>query len=250
MSGHSKWANIRIRKGKQDAKRGKLFTKLSKEILIAGKGGPDPESNFRLKVAIQKAKENNVPSTNIERLLDKIRGGGQESYDEITYEGYGPHGVAVLVEAATDNRNRTAAQIRTIFSRHGGNLGEGGCVAWLFDKRGFILVEDESLDEEALLMAAMEAGALDMEADGGTFSIYTEPTELHQVKDALESAGIQPREVQFTMLPKNTVACDREAASSVMQLLEILEEHDDVQNVYANADIPDEVLEELEAGVA
>ncbi len=247
MAGHSKWNNIRIRKGKVDEKRGKLFTKLAKEILMAGKDGPDPDSNFRLSVAIARAKENNMPKTNIERLLDKLAGAaGSSDYEEITYEGYGPGGVAILVEAATDNRNRTAAEVRHLFSKSGGNLGEGGCVAWIFERRGQITVEMEAEREEELLMAAMEAGALDMEAaDEGLYSVYTEPTELHQVKEGLESGGVSCKTTEFTMLAKNTVAVDLETAPSVLKLTEALEDHDDVQNVFANFDIPDEVLEQL-----
>ncbi len=250
MAGHSKWANIRIRKSKQDAKRGKLFTKLSKEILLAAKEGPDPETNFRLKVAIGRAKDANMPNSNIERLLEKARGGSAGDVEEISYEGYGPNGVAILVEAATDNRNRTAAQIRSLFSRHGGSLGETGCVTWLFERRGMLVCEGEEIEEDDLFMAAVEAGALDVEADGSTYTVYTEPTELHKVREALTENGFAPKTVQFTMIPKNTVSCDKGSAASVMALVEALEDHDDVQNVYANAEIPDELLDELGAGIS
>ena len=245
MAGHSKWNNIRIRKGKVDAKRGKLFTKLSKEILVAGKGGPDPETNFRLKVAISRAKENNMPNSNIERLLEKLAGSAGDELEEITYEGYGPHGVAMIVESATDNRNRTAADMRHLFNRNDGNLGESGCVAWLFDKRGQIAVPDEGQEEEELLMAIMEAGALDMEHIENEFSIFTEPSELHQVKSALEESGYRISSAQFTMIPKNTVELGRTEAAGILKLFEALEDHDDVQNVYANFDIPEHILEEL-----
>ncbi|MGE0488316.1 MAG: YebC/PmpR family DNA-binding transcriptional regulator [Vulcanimicrobiota bacterium] len=246
MAGHSKWNNIRIRKGKVDEKRGKLFTKLAREILMAGKDGPDPESNFRLSVAIARAKESNMPKHNIERLLEKLAGAGGGDFEEITYEGYGPGGVAIMVEAATDNRNRTAAEVRHLFSKNGGNLGEGGCVAWIFEKRGQITVALEKSQEESLLMAALEAGALDMEpADEGLYTIFTEPTELHQVKTALEDGGVKIRSSEFTMLPKNTVEVDDENAPAVLKLTEALDDHDDVQNVYANFDISDEVLEKL-----
>lgn len=247
MAGHSKWNNIRIKKGKMDAQRGKLFTKLSKEILVAGKDGPDPESNFRLKVAIARAKEFNMPNVNIDRLLEKLSGGGSDDLEEVTYEGYGPNGVAIMVEAATDNRNRTAAEVRLIFNKNGGNVGEGGCVAWMFDRRGQITLPADGVKEEELLMAAMEAGALDMESDEDYFVVYTEATELHQVLSALEEAGFKPEEAQLTMLPKNTVEVDADTAPTVLKLTEALEDHEDVQNVYANFDIPDEVLKELEA---
>ncbi len=245
MAGHSKWNNIRIKKGRMDAKRGKLFTKLAKEILMAGRDGADPDANFRLRVAISRAKDQNMPNNNIERLLDKLRGGTAEALEEITYEGYGPNGVAMLVETATDNRNRTAADVRLIFNKNEGSIGEAGCVAWVFDKRGQISVTDDGQDEEELLLAAMEAGALDLEHDADTFSIFTEPTDLHAVRTALEEHGLKVTSAEFTMLPKNTVELGRDDAKSVLKLFEALEDHDDVQNVYANFDIPDHILEEL-----
>lgn len=245
MAGHSKWNNIRIKKGRMDAKRGKLFTKLAKEILMAGRDGADPDNNFRLKVAISRAKDQNMPGSNIERLLDKLNGSTANDMEEITYEGYGPNGVAMLVETATDNRNRTAADVRLLFNKNDGSIGESGCVAWVFDRRGEISVADQGQDEEELLLAAMEAGALDLTHDGDTFTIYTEPTDLHAVRTGLEEQGIKIQSAEFTMLPKNTVELGRDEAKSVLKLFEALEDHDDVQNVYANFDIPDHILEEL-----
>lgn len=249
MAGHSKWKNIKIRKGKVDAQRGKLFTKVSREILMAARaGGPEPESNFRLKVAIQRAREVNMPTSNIERVIEKATGGGDGSnFEEITYEGYGPAGVAILVEAATDNRNRTAAELRTTFSKLGGNMGESGCVAWLFERRGVLTVPVGGTDEESLLMAALEAGALDMKAADESFEVYTEPTDLHAVKDAVEAAGFAVEAAEFQQIPKNTVELGRDDAPGVLRLMDALEDLDDVQNVHANFDIPSEVLEELQA---
>ena len=257
MAGHSKWKNIRIKKGRVDEKRGKAFTKLSKEILVAARaGGADPEANYRLKDAIARAKAESMPKDNIDRLLEKARGGGEGSeVEELTYEGYGPAGVAILVEAATDNRNRTASEMRLFFSKGGGALGESGSVAWQFERRGLISIPTtaptgkkgapEPIDEEALLMAALEAGALDMETQDDIFAIYTEPTDLHQVREGLADFIITS--AGFTMLPKNTVTIGAEEAPAVLKLMGQLEDHDDVQNVYANFDIPAEVMETLEA---
>lgn len=249
MSGHSKWKNIKIKKGKMDAQRGKLFTKVSREILMAARrGGPEPESNFLLKVAIQRAKDVNMPAANIERVIEKATGSGDaENYEEITYEGYGPSGVAILVEAATDNRNRTAAEVRSTFSKLGGNLGESGCVAWLFERRGVLQVPVAGVDEEALLMAALEAGALDMKASDDLFEILTEPADLHAVKDAVEAAGFKVEGAEFAQIAKTTVDLGREEAPAVLRLMEGLEDLDDVQDVHANFDIPADVLEELQA---
>lgn len=259
MAGHSKWKNIRIKKGRVDEKRGKVFTKLSKEILVAARaGGADPEANYRLKDAIARAKAESMPKDNIDRLLDKARGGADGSdVEELTYEGYGPAGVAILVEAATDNRNRTASEMRLFFSKGGGALGEGGSVAWQFERRGLISIPTtaptgkkgapEPIDEEALLMAALEAGALDMETQDEVFAIYTEPADLHQVREGIAGAGFTVESAGFTMLPKNTVTIGAEEAPAVLKLMEQLEDHDDVQNVYANFDIPAEVMEMIEA---
>ncbi|HXE71911.1 MAG TPA: YebC/PmpR family DNA-binding transcriptional regulator [Candidatus Nitrosotenuis sp.] len=250
MAGHSKWHNIKLRKARVDALKGKMFTKVSKEILMAVKaGGPDPEGNLRLKTAIARAREVNMPVSNIERLIERASGAGDtQNYEEITYEGYGPHGVAVLVEAATDNRNRTAAEVRTLFNRHGGSLGEAGCVAWVFDRRGLISVPARGVDEESLLMAALEAGALDMQKSDGTFDIYTEPAALHEVREKLEAQGFTTESAQITLLPRTTVELDETQAQAVLALLEALEDHDDVQNVYANFEISAEVLEAMSSG--
>ena len=249
MSGHSKWHNIRLRKGKADAQKGALFTKVSREIYMAArKGGPEPESNFLLKVAITRARAVNMPADNIKRVIEKATGGAEgENFEEVTYEGYGPAGVAILVEAATDNRNRTAAEVRSTFSKHGGNLGETGCVAWLFERRGLLNFTGSDLDEEALLMAALEAGALDMKAADEGFEVFTDPSDLHAVKDALEAVGFPSDEVEITQLPKTSVDLSREDAPTVLRLMEALEDLDDVQDVYANFDIPADLLEELQA---
>ncbi|MGI5844245.1 MAG: YebC/PmpR family DNA-binding transcriptional regulator [Candidatus Xenobium sp.] len=249
MSGHSKWHNIRLRKGKVDAQKGALFTKVSREIYMAArKGGPEPESNFLLKVAITRARAVNMPADNIKRVIEKATGGAEgENFEEVTYEGYGPAGVAILVEAATDNRNRTAAEVRSTFSKHGGNLGETGCVAWLFERRGLLNFTGSDLDEEALLMAALEAGALDMKAADEGFEVFTDPSDLHAVKDALEAVGFPSDEVEITQLPKTSVDLSREDAPTVLRLMEALEDLDDVQDVYANFDIPADLLEELQA---
>ncbi|NMA27543.1 MAG: YebC/PmpR family DNA-binding transcriptional regulator, partial [Burkholderiales bacterium] len=232
-----------------DAQKGALFTKVSREIYMAArKGGPEPESNFLLKVAITRARAVNMPADNIKRVIEKATGGAEgENFEEVTYEGYGPAGVAILVEAATDNRNRTAAEVRSTFSKHGGNLGETGCVAWLFERRGLLNFTWSDLDEEALLMAALEAGALDMKAADEGFEVFTDPSDLHAVKDALEAVGFPSDEVEITQLPKTSVDLSREDAPTVLRLMEALEDLDDVQDVYANFDIPADLLEELQA---
>ncbi len=246
MSGHSKWHNIRLKKGKVDAQRGKLFTKMSKDIYMAvRKGGPEPETNFLLKVAIQRARAVNMPADNIKRVIEKAAGNGEgESYDEITYEGYGTHGVAILVEAATNNRNRTAADVRSIFSKLGGSLGEAGCVGWQFERRGVLQIPAEGIDEEALMMDALEAGAADVTNEGEFFEVLTEPSDLHAVKDGLEAAGYTIDDVNFSQIPKNTVALTVEQAASVLRIIDTLEDLDDVQNVYSNGDFPEEAMEE------
>lgn len=246
MAGHSKWHNIKIRKGKQDAVKGKVFTKVSREILMAARSGSsDPEANFRLKMAIMKARSVNMPMSNVERVIEKATGGGENQMEELLYEGYGPSGVAMLVEVATDNRNRTAADIRVLFSKNGGNMGETGCVSWMFDKRGVLRVAREKLEEERVLEVAMEGGALDMSSDEESFEIVTEPADLHAVKEALEQAGMKVEEASFTMIAKNGVDVSREDAPAVLKLYEQLEDLDDVQQVHSNFLIPDEVLEEL-----
>lgn len=236
-----------MRKGKVDAQRGKLFTKVSKDIYMAvRKGGADPECNFLLKVCIQRAKAVNMPADNIKRVMEKAAGGGEgQDYDEVTYEGYGPHGVAIIVEAATNNRNRTAADIRSSFSKLGGNLGETGCVGWLFDRRGVLQVSSEGVDEEALLMAALEAGAQDLHLEGDYYEVITEPADLHAVKDGVEAAGFTVEDAEFTQIAKTSVSLDANQAGGVLRLIDTLEDFDDVQNVYSNADISDEVMEAI-----
>ena len=246
MAGHSKWKNIRIRKGKQDSLRGAAFTKVSREILMAARNGSaDPEANFRLKMAIMKARSVNMPLSNVKSIIDRAQGAAEAQIEELVYEGYGPAGVAMIVEAATDNRNRTASEVRLLFSKNGGNLGETGCVGWMFDRRGVLSVAREKHDEEKALEVALEAGALDLTSDEESFEVVTEPTDLHVVKEALEAAGFKVETASFSMIPKNGVEVSKADAPAVLKLYELLEELDDVQQVYANFLIPDEVLEEL-----
>lgn len=246
MSGHSKWANIKHKKGKMDALRGKITTKISREITIAVKnGGADPAGNMRLKLALQKARENNVPKENIQRAIQKGQGSLDGSnYEEIMYEGYGPGGVAVMLDIMTDNRNRTAADIRHLFSKNGGNLGESGCVSWMFAKKGVFIVDKNGVDEETLMMLALDAGADDFSADGEEYEILTAPEQFEAVQQALEQNQITVVSAELSMVPQNTVALSDEDAAKVMRLLEVLEEHDDVQEVYTNADLPEEEEEE------
>jgi len=249
MAGHSKWANIKHRKARADAQRGRIFTKLAKQIIIAAKqGGPDPDANFKLRMAIQKARAENMPAESIQRAIKKATGEDTETnYEEIIYEGYGPEGVAILLEISTDNRNRTAAEIRHIFSRRGGSLGESGCVAWMFDQKGRIVVDLEKarIDEDTLMLKAAEAGAEDLEVEDGVATIICSPSDLETVQDALESEGIAIERSEVARIPKTTVQVDKEGAVKVLQLIEDLEENDDVSAVYANYEIPDEILEEI-----
>ncbi len=249
MAGHSKWNNIRIKKGRMDAKKGQAFTKLARDILVAGKDGPDPESNFRLKIAIAKAKKENLPAVNIERLLKKLAGEGADEVEETTYEGYGTGGVAIMVEAATDNRNRTAAEVRLAFNKNQGSIGEIGCVAWLFDRRGKLSVTRADASEEDLFLAATEAGALDVvpdDEDETLFAVLTEPTELHQVRMGLEGAGIKAVDVQFVLIPRTRVETSLEDALACLKLIEALEDQDDVQRVTSNIDLTDALLQQIE----
>lgn len=246
MSGHSKWSTIKRKKGAVDAKRGKIFTKLIKELTVAARmGGGDPEGNPRLRSAIAAAKNVNMPKENIERGIKKGTGDLEGLvYEEITYEGYGPGGIAVLVDCLTDNRNRSVADIRHFFAKSGGNLGESGCVSWMFDKKGSLLVDKSSISEEALMDAALEAGAEDVVEDVNEFQILTAPEDFDGVRETLEKAGISFLEASVMMIPKNTVdVSDEKTARQVLRLLELLEDHDDVQNVSANFDIPDELME-------
>jgi len=245
MSGHSKWANIKHKKGKMDAIRGKVTTKIGREITVAVRlGGSDPTGNMKLKLALAKAKANNVPKDNIQRAIQKGLGSLDGStYEELTYEGYGPGGVAVLVEIMTDNRNRTAADIRHLFSKHGGNLGESGCVAWMFKRKGLFVIEKETgANEEDLMILALEAGAEDFKAEDDSYEIITTPEEFDQVQEVLEKNNIQTSIAQITMVPETTVELSGADAVKMLKLMEVLEDHDDVQEVYANFDIPDEMM--------
>ncbi len=244
MSGHSKWSTIRHKKGAADAKRGKIFTKLIKEITVAARmGGGDPESNPRLRTAVAAAKAENMPKDNIERAIKKGTGELEGvNYEESTYEGYGPGGAAVMVESLTDNKNRAVADIRHIFSKNGGNLGENGCVAWMFDKKGYISVENSATDEETLMEAALEAGAEDVREDGANFEVITAPEDLEAVREALEDAEIPFADAEVTMLPQTTANLQGKEAEQMMRLMESLDDCDDVQKVYTNADIPDEYV--------
>jgi YebC/PmpR family DNA-binding regulatory protein len=249
MAGHSKWKNIQHRKGRQDAAKAKIFTKISKEIYQAARsGGADPNTNTRLRAAISKAKEANIPNDNIERTIKKATGQlDGVSYEEIIYEGYGPGGVAVMVEALTDNRNRTAADVRHIFTKNGGNLGESGCVGFMFDRKGLIEIsrEEKELDEDSIMMVALDAGAEDFEATEESFEIKTTPEDFEAVRTALEEAGYELETAEISMIPQNTVKVTGDDAVKMMKLMEMLESNDDVQDVYANFDIDEEELENL-----
>lgn len=251
MSGHSKWANIKHKKARQDEKRGKEFTKIGRELMIAARqGGPDPDGNPRLKAVIQKARAANMPADTVQRNIQKGIGAGEgANYEEIVYEGYGPGGTAILVNIATDNRNRTASEMRYIFSRNGGSLGESGCVAWMFENRGVLTInlEGKDLDPDELLLAGIEAGADDVRFNEETVEIITAPKDLETVKNALELAGYEIDEAENSMLPKTTVTlADEGQARQMLRLYDALEDHDDVQNVYANFDIPDDIMEKLD----
>lgn len=249
MAGHSKWKNIQHRKGRQDAIRGKMFAKLSREIMVAAReGGADPGQNQRLRLAVTKARSQNMPNDNIERAIK--RGTGEEggsNYEAVTYEGYGPAGAAVMVEALTDNRNRTAADIRHIFSKRGGNLGESGCVAWMFERKGFLRIERNTTDaeEDEVLMLALEAGAEDFEATPDAFEVTTAPENFENVKNEMETEGFHLSTAEVTMIPTNTVEISGESVPKILGLIEALEDHDDVQNVYANFNIDEVELAKL-----
>ncbi len=247
MSGHSKWHNIREKKSKVDAVKGKVFTKVAREIIMASRqGGPNPDANFRLRLALLKAKEINMPKDNIERAIQKGSGqGSDEGYEEMLYEGYGPGGVAVLMEIATNNRNRTAGDLRSIFSKHGGNLGESGCVAWMFEKKGILVFDSETTNEDELFSAALEAGALDLKKEGKFFEVYTLTSDFEKVKAELETKKFIPSSCEMTMVPQSSISLNRQAAGQLIKLLNVLEEHEDVQKVHANFEIEDALLEEL-----
>jgi YebC/PmpR family DNA-binding regulatory protein len=247
VSGHSKWSSIKHRKGAADAKRGQLFSKLSRAIIVAAReGGPDPDGNSALATAIQKARDSSMPKDNIERAIARGSGAGLDgqAYEQITYEGYGPNGVAVLVEAVTDNRNRTSAEVRHLFAKHDGNLGTSGSVAWLFERRAVILVDADRADEDDVVLAAADGGADDVTREGTSFQVTSAPEELAAVRRALDAAGVPVESADLTMLPKTTVEIEDEtAARKLLRLMDALEDNDDVQDVYANFDIPDRVLE-------
>ncbi len=250
MSGHSKWSSIKHKKAVTDARRGKLFSKLVKEITVAAKeGGGDPDANPRLRTAVATARAANMPNENIEKAIKK--GTGElpgVSYEQSTYEGYGPGGVAIMVDVLTDNRNRTVAEVRHIMDKRGGRLGESGCVAWMFTRRGLIVVPAESIEEDALLEVALEAGAEDVVAESENYEVYTAPQELMAVRDALEQNGVTITSAELTMQPKSTIRLEGKEAEQTLALMDALEDHDDVQSVHANFDIADEVLAEFAAG--
>ena len=247
MSGHSKWAGIKHKKALVDAKRGRVFTKLIREITVAAKrGGGDTASNPRLRTAIQAAKDANMPAANIERAVKK--GTGElpgVHYEEMLLEGYAPGGAAVMAEIMTDNRNRTAAEIKHLFSKHGGRQGEPGCVSWLFQKKGLIIVDEDKSSEDKLLEISLEAGADDLKKDGDSFAITSPPENFQEVKEAIEKENIEYNLAEITMLPQNMVKIEGKDAERTLRLVEALEEHDDVQHVYANFDVPDEMLEKI-----
>ena len=245
MSGHSKWATTKRRKSAVDAKRGKIFTKVTKEITVAAKiGGGDANTNPRLRNAIAEAKANNMPNENIERAIK--RGTGElegVQYEELSLEAYAPGGVALIMEILTDNRNRTLADVRHILSKSGGNLGERGCVSWMFEKKGLIVVDKDSSDEDEIFMLALEAGADDLKTENDTFDIYTTPETFGDVRNAIEESGIDITLAEISMIPQTTVHVEGKNAQQVLQLLETLDEHDDIQHVYSNFDVPDEMLD-------
>ncbi|MGM0413562.1 MAG: YebC/PmpR family DNA-binding transcriptional regulator [Bacillota bacterium] len=250
MAGHSKWANIKHKKQKEDRRRAKLFSKLSKRIAVAAReGGGDPEMNAELRMVIDKARENNMPNENIERAIK--RGTGElegVEYESFDYEGYGPEGVALYLEITTDNRNRAASEIRHILSDNGGNLGESGCVAWMFDRKGQLVLDNsgDSFDEDEVFLEALEAGAEDVKLEGEIIRILTDPKEFISVKEELEENNYEFKDSDIVMLPNNTVDLDKTGAKKVLNLMDELEDHDDVQEIYANFNIPESVLEEIE----
>ncbi len=249
MSGHSKWHNIRLRKGAQDAKKSKIFAKFGRALLAAAReGGGDPDGNMRLRTIMEKARQSGMPQDNIKRAIQRGTGeAGGANFETIVYEGYGPGGVAVMVHTLTDNRNRTVGELRSVFSRNGGNLGESNCVAWMFDQKGVIIVPRDAADEDALLEIALEAGAEDMQSDDTSFEIRTAPSDLERVRQALEAKGTRYESAEVTMLPQNRVTLDEKKAHQTLRLMDALEDLDDVQQVYANFDIPDSVMEAVAA---
>jgi YebC/PmpR family DNA-binding regulatory protein len=246
MSGHSKWHTIKHKKGALDAKRGKIFTKMIKEITVAARtgGSGDVDSNARLRKAVNDAKAQNMPNDTIDRAIKRGMGEMEgASYDEVVYEGYGPNGVAVMVEAMTDNRNRTVAEIRHIFSKNGGNMGESGSVGWMFDKKGYFVVDKAAKSEDELFEIAIEAGADDMQDDGEVFEIFTTPDNFESVNDAIKKAGIEPQAAEISMIPQNYIKLEGADARTMMKLYDALDDNDDVQKVYANFDVDESEME-------
>ncbi|MCM8785283.1 MAG: YebC/PmpR family DNA-binding transcriptional regulator [Candidatus Omnitrophica bacterium] len=247
MSGHSKWHSIKHKKMAMDARKGKIFTKIIRELMVAAKtGGPNPETNPRLRIAIEKAKSVNMPNDNIQRAIKK--GSGEEggvNYEQVTYEGYGPGGVAIFVEVLTDNKNRSASEIRSIFSRHDGNLAGAGSVSWIFERKGLIIVKKENVEEDKLMGIIIDAGADDMKTEKDTYEIITSVENFENVKKSIEQNNIQIENASITYIPKNTVHLEGKQAETLLKLLDELEESEDVQNVYANFDISDEILEKV-----
>lgn len=248
MSGHSKWSTIKRKKGAVDAKRGKIFSKLAKEITVSARlGGPDPDGNPRLRAAIAAAKQENMPKDNIQRAISKGTGeSGGSNLEEVIYEGYGPEGVAIMVDSLTDNKNRTVADLRHLFTKYGGSMGEPGCVAWMFDKKGVIVFDRDAVKEDELFEAALESGAEDLQITESQFEVLTDPATFLEVKEDLESRGFEPTLAELQLRPKTTVAIEEEnRAQNILRLVESLEDHEDVNNVFANFDIPDRILEDL-----
>jgi YebC/PmpR family DNA-binding regulatory protein len=248
MSGHSKWSTIKRKKGAEDAKRGKIFGKLVKEIAVAARiGGADPDGNPRLRAAIAAAKQENMPKDNIQRAIAKGAGeGGGSNLEEVIYEGYGPEGVAIMVDSLTDNKNRTVSDIRHLFTKFGGSMGEPGCVSWMFDKKGVIVFDQAAVKEDELLEAALESGAEDLQSSESQIEVLTDPAAFIEVKEALESRGFEAVLAELQLRPKTTVAITEESqAQTILKLVESIEDHDDVNNVFANFDIPDQILEAL-----
>jgi len=247
MSGHSKWSTIKRKKGAIDAKRGKVFTKIAKEISLAARlGGGDPDANSRLRQAVLAARDENMPKDNIDRAIKKGLGElGSVVYEEVTYEGYGPGGVALMVEVMTDNKNRTVAEVRHILSKHGGNLGENGCVSWIFSKHGSILLDKKQIGEDELMELALEAGAEDVREEENEFEVLTDPLSFEGVRKVLEEKGLKFLEAKVTMIPQNLVKLDGTKAEQMLKMMEKLEDNDDIQHVYANFDIADDVMEKM-----
>jgi YebC/PmpR family DNA-binding regulatory protein len=250
MAGHSKWANIKHRKGREDAKRGKVFSKVAKEITVGARlGGGDPAGNPRLRLAIDKARAVNMPKDNVKRAIAKGTGeGGGANFEQIFYEGYGPGGVAVYLDVMTDNKNRIVSEIRHAFAKCNGNMGESGCVAWIFESKGFFLIAAEGVDEEALMETAIEAGAEDVADGGDVWEVTCDSSDFATVRDALEAAGYKTESAEITMIPQNTTKIEGKKAEQMLRLMDVLEENDDVQNVYANFDIDDSELERIAGG--